>query len=225
MARQKAGEKAYRALDLLTGLYDPKLRRELSAYGLDDEEVEKGWALLKQYAQSRKAARASDDTPERVRQLDAWENRWFVVSDATLTRAFPKVRAWLFNRLRRQSGYDVVLGVDTFLARIEALEKGVPQLGQEAKQARAHLNKRGLTKAVVQEARVLCDRLREAHKLSDPVCNPEEEAAAEEALWAWYLEWSGIARSVLTDKLLLNHLGFGKVGRPKGSKKKPSPAA
>ncbi len=40
MARQKAGEEAYRTLDLLTGLYEPKVQRELLPFGLDDEEVE-----------------------------------------------------------------------------------------------------------------------------------------------------------------------------------------
>ncbi len=220
MGRQKAGEKAYRTLDLLTGLYDPKVRRELLPFGLDDEEIERGWTLLKQYGQTRKAERPRRDDGILLRQLDAWENRWFVVCDAALSRSFPKARAWLFHRLPRTSGHEVVIGVSTFLKRIEKLEEGVPQLGDEAKKARAHLSKRGLTKAMVQEGWALTKRFALIPGSDDPGCNPEEEAAAEEALWAWYLEWSGIARSVLTDKLLLNHLGFGKVGRPKGSTKK-----
>lgn len=33
-------------------------------------------------------------------------------------------------------------------------------------------------------------------------------AEAEEKLWAWYLEWSTIARTAITDRRLLKMLGF-----------------
>ena len=36
---------------------------------------------------------------------------------------------------------------------------------------------------------------------------------AEEAAWAWYLEWGGIARAVITDKRALYKLGFGRKPR------------
>lgn len=36
---------------------------------------------------------------------------------------------------------------------------------------------------------------------------------AEDALWSWYLEWSTIARTVITDRRLLRRLGFLRVVR------------
>lgn len=34
------------------------------------------------------------------------------------------------------------------------------------------------------------------------------QQAAEEALWAWYLEWGGIARLVVSDRRALRAMGF-----------------
>ena len=50
------------------------------------------------------------------------------------------------------------------------------------------------------------------------LCGEGIEARAEARLWAWYLEWSQIARTALDERKLLSVLGFGAAGRPK---KKP----
>jgi hypothetical protein len=42
----------------------------------------------------------------------------------------------------------------------------------------------------------------------EPTVSPEEEQAAEDDLWNWYLEWGGIARNVVSDRRLLRNLGF-----------------
>ena len=217
MARQTAGQKAYKALDLLTGLYDAEVRRALGRHGLDDAEVERGWQLLKAYAKSRRAP-APAGNQETLTLIDAWENRWFVVADAALNHAFPECHAWLFNNLSRTSGNQVIIGVGLFVERVRKLERGVRPLGVKGKAARERLSKRGLTEPVLQEAEKL---LKTAQTLPDDdlseLRDPALERQAEAKLWAWYLEWSGIARAVLTEKRLLNHIGFGRVGRPRKS--------
>ena len=42
-------------------------------------------------------------------------------------------------------------------------------------------------------------------------------ADAEDALWAWYLEWGPVARSAITDKNHLRELGFLKWPPPPGA--------
>ena len=44
----------------------------------------------------------------------------------------------------------------------------------------------------------------------------EDLAAAEADLWAWYKEWSGIARVVVTERNLLRKMGFLGTRRASG---------
>jgi hypothetical protein len=215
MGRQAAGQKAYKALDLLTGVYDPEVRRALGRHGLDEAEVERGWQLLKAYAETRRAAEPAVNN-EALMSLDAWENRWFVVCDAALEHALPECHAWLFNKLQRTSGFQVTLSVSAFIERVRKLEGGVRALGAQARVARERLRKRGLSDKVLQEGEALLKRsLALPSGAGQALRDPALEQAAETELWAWYLEWSGIARAVLTEKRLLNHIGFGRVGRPR----------
>ena len=55
---------------------------------------------------------------------------------------------------------------------------------------------------------------------SEPVVDPEARATAEAHLWAWYLEWSGIARATVKDRRVLAALGLRPRGRKKKKKKK-----
>ncbi len=217
MGRQKAGEKAYRAVDLLTGLYDPDIQSVLSRYGMTDEERERGWGLLKAYAAARRAAPAPNVRwSESLRLLDEWENRWFVVCDAALARSFPDVHAWLFHKLSRQSGTDVVMSTSVLIERLRQLERGIDKLREHGPAALARLRERGVTSAVLDEGKALLKSLQSFEPTApEDAPAPQKEAEAEQALWNWYLEWSGIARAVLQDKRLLNHIGFGKVGRPR----------
>jgi hypothetical protein len=149
-----------------------------------------------------------------VEPLDAWENRWFVVAGAVLAAHYPKVHAWLFRKLSRQSGFQVVLSVGILLERLRRLEQGVPQLGEEGARALALLERRGLTPAVLSDAERMIaavQKLPPTSSLAQPVLDVD---AAEAALWGWYLEWSRIARAVIVEPRLLNHLGLGKRGRP-----------
>jgi hypothetical protein len=43
----------------------------------------------------------------------------------------------------------------------------------------------------------------------EPVVDATAIEEAERTLWAWYLEWSAIARQVIQDGRLLREMGFG----------------
>lgn len=83
-------------------------------------------------------------------------------------------------------------------------------MGREGRDARELLEKRGLTAEVVNEARAI---LALANTLETAVEAGVEDATAfdreaEDRLWNWYLEWSQIARTVITDRRRLRALGF-----------------
>lgn len=195
MARRTAGRKAYQVLDFITGLEDRTIRAALAGHGFSDGDLERGWELLRGLGRARRPARrASPSEAEVSGPLDAWENRWFVVADAALAANHPKVHTWLFRRLTRQSGFRVVLSVSALIDRLRKLEQGVSQLGEEAGEARALLERRGLTNRVLSEAERLLEDLKGV-SVSQSDLEPHGDVdAAEAAMWNWYLEWSRIAR-------------------------------
>ena len=79
--------------------------------------------------------------------------------------------------------------------------------------------RRGLTDEELAAARALLARVQRGPSSSEPVVDPEARATAEAHLWAWYLEWSGIARATVKDRRVLAALGL----RPRGRKKKKKP--
>lgn len=220
MPRQKAGTKAYSALDLLTALYEPRVRAALEPYGFTEANLEQGWALLRAYGRARRAPPPPFDPEGVLKQLEEWETHWFVLCDVATAREFPEVNAWLFHNLSRTRGRDLLANVQVLVDRIRKL-RGARAKG--AKAAAQRLRERGVSEVVLGEVDALFARLQQFKSRGgsyDPDAG-KKESAAEADLWAWYLEWSSIARLALRDdKQLLNHLGFGKVGRPRGSKKK-----
>src|SRR5690606_27889066 len=76
----------------------------------------------------------------------------------------------------------------------------------------------GLTAERAAKARALLSRLREieAARSMTRVSVGREELAAE-AMWAWYLEWSAIARAAIKNRTLLRALGFPPRRRPVGA--------
>jgi hypothetical protein len=147
-------------------------------------------------------------------QLDALENTWFPAVEATLRRHYPEVCDEVFHNLTQTSGPNLVVNLDTFVARIEGLE--VPRDGADNDsrlEARNLLRERGFTDEVLDAFRTPLATFARLGPMPAPApIDPDEHAAkvdeAEDALWKYYLEWSSIARSVIGDKTLLRRLGF-----------------
>ena len=204
-------EKAQKVLTLLLGLRHPEVAQKLAAYGFTQADLEEGFRLLRALTQAKlEPLNQAPINPNLLLLLDNWENHWFPIAQASLKRRFPSVHDKIFTNLSQAEGKAVIVSVQTFTNRIASLEDS----GEEA-QARDLLNTRGLTPEVLAEAQQMLDKLNEPKppKEVDPEALREAQDRAEEELWAFYLEWSAIARASITDKRLLRQMGFGKKGK------------
>ena len=214
MATMTIGDKAARVLKLMMGLRNKRIAHVMAAHGFTSADKAEGWKLLQAVGSGKLGA--TDDVPAQTNilaKLDAWENRWFPIAYATLERRFPAVHAQVFNKLTQTSGIELLVTVRTLLDRIEAMGKGEGAFGPEGPAAKALLESRGFTSSVISEANALIDEA----AAYDPGTGktPAEEQAEGEALtkaeadlWAWYLEWSQIARVAITQRSLLKEMGF-----------------
>lgn len=214
MPKMTPGQKAHRVLDFLMGLRFPRVIAALTPYGFTQEALDEGWRLRRGLAGEKLAtpAPADDDEEPYLEQLDAWENKWFVIAEAVLRRHHPAVADRVFLNLSRTSGAGVMVSVGVFLDRVAALATG----SAEEKAAHALLSTRGLSPAVVGDAQKLIAALTTLRNPAAPVMDPAVRAAAEDEMWRWYLEWSSIARTVIRDGNLLRSLGFRR-NRRRGS--------
>jgi len=135
-----------------------------------------------------------------------------------------KTQVWAEALARQQdffrgSGLAVALSVGTLIERLDALVAGsAPLPADEMSAAMALLKRRGLDAPRMNEARELLSHI----VTMDPAPTPDDSetrkaqlAQAEDALWAYYSEWSQVARVAITDGRLLQQL-FG-VKRPGGN--------
>ncbi|MBK8254493.1 MAG: hypothetical protein IPK82_17725 [Polyangiaceae bacterium] len=114
----------------------------------------------------------------------------------------------------------MVLSVGTFLQRFDNLEKpedkGGPK-GGGGKAAKKKLQERGISAEVLNAAKAIIDKLGGIQTPEIDLPDLEQEqadlTAAENAMWAWYREWSDIARTVIKQRSLLRLLGFLQTNR------------
>jgi hypothetical protein len=185
----------------LIGLRHRQIRLALAPHGLTREEIERGWRFMIDLADDGRFDDPPSTTPLII-ELDAWENLWFPITDAALAARFPEVQAQVFRNLRQSTGIEVVMGVRTFLERID---------GIEGSDARRLLIERGLTAERLEQARALLQRIERAEHSASTSSTDDGAAASEEAMWRWYKEWSAVARAVITDRRQLIALGFQRV--------------
>ncbi|MCA9632606.1 MAG: hypothetical protein KC766_33365 [Myxococcales bacterium] len=206
MAKLSTSDKAQRVLTFLQGLSNPKAILALRGAGFGEPDLDEGWRLLRELRPVDFEPLPERESPRTLEELDAWENHWFPVAKATLAHRSPKIHDELFLNVHQTAGLDVLNSVGVFLERLAALEK---RKDPEARDARALLSKRGLDRHVVDQALAL---LAEVQRIPEAPPEPRDTKEAlkarEAALWAWYLEWSAIARVKLTDKTALRALGF-----------------
>lgn len=143
--------------------------------------------------------------PNRLQKPDRYPQG----SHCRMEARFPEVAAVLFRNLTQQTGPAVVVSVNTFLKRLAQMEKGEGGFDHVGVAARAVLVERGLTREKVEQAQQFVDQMATL-AVEAPPQGPSiaEQQAAEDRLWAWYLEWSGIARVAIKDGRHLRSLGF-----------------
>lgn len=218
MARYSSTDKCIRTLLFLLGLRNRRIREALAQHGFDAKELAHGWHLLSQMSAGEPDYGAAPSSSRILRELDAWENRWFPIIDVVLRTNFPDVRRVLFRNLSRTDGAAVAISVHTMLQRLETMGRPVADggLGEEGRRARARLTSRGLRPNVIAQAEQLLAELRTVEAMAEEdEEDPVDREKAEEEMWSSYLEWSGIARSAIKDGRLLRTLGFRRGGRRK----------
>jgi hypothetical protein len=209
MAKLTLGQKAERVLRLLLALRNPRILSALAAFGFTNADRDDGWRLIRALTEGRLARSPNPRRdPTLLDKLDAWENRWFPIANATLIHRFPEAHAWLFLNLSQTEGPEVIVSVGTFVDRTERMATE-PTLAASGAQARELLAQRGLNASTIETAR---DILRELGSTQADVApmvpDPEQLEQAEKAMWQWYLEWGEIARVAVKDRRLLRELGF-----------------
>jgi hypothetical protein len=204
MAKLTLGQKAYRVLLLLLGLRHPAVAAALVRRGFDAAELALGHQLLAQLTAGRLKVADVDAIAAPLAKLDDWENRNYPVIEAVLRRHFPDVCAVVFLNLSQTEGPELVVSVETLIERLDAQSEPVREM----------LAKRGVTPAVLDEARGFLHTISTIAPAGAQQIDAEADAIAEEALWAWYLEWSTIVRTDIQNRRLLRNLGFLK--RPSG---------
>lgn len=107
-----------------------------------------------------------------------------------------------------------MLSAATLLKRLDALRAATDEASRAAV---VKLESRGATAAVLDDLRAMLEKVTTvADAPVAPAPTAQELSAREadaEAMWAYYLEWSAIARVAIKDRAVLRALGFGSARR------------
>src|SRR5690606_13603021 len=134
MPRMSLEERSERLVRFLMGLRDPEVAAAMREHGFTEEDRREGYRLLEAHT-----ADTLPDVPVRreryqdpLKRLDAFENHWFPIVDASLRNRFPAAHEWTFHDLGQTSGTKVVVSVRLFLDRIETLPEAKVEGAREA---------------------------------------------------------------------------------------------
>lgn len=208
MSKNTKNQKVIRVVRFLMGLRNAGAYVPLSGYGLTEEVLAEAQELLRQATTARLDQQQVAIGPPLLPALDHYENHWFRVIRATLKRHHPEVHDWVFNNIAQTRGVDLVVSVDTVVRRLREIETGASPFGDQGEAVMALLAERGFSAAVLEEGENLLQKIAEFKPAPVKAFDPEEEARDIDKLWAWYLEWSEIARNVIVDRRVLRSLGF-----------------
>jgi hypothetical protein len=206
-------QKAAKTITLLIGMRRPEIAELLIPRGLTNEVIQDGWQLFNRATELRMNVMAQPMTgasPNLVKELDTFENRYLALTKAVLARHYPAESDLLFNGLGRAEGRAVTYTVDFFLRRLDAMDKGEAPFEARGPEVRAFLRTRGLSDAIVAEGTSLVTALQSIGTREAPSTSAQELLAAEEAMWGFYREWAVVARLTIKDGRLLRQLGFKK---------------
>ena len=201
--------KAERVLRFLLALQDEEIASTLVAHGMRDEDVERGWhALRAMTPTSIESARVRPDTSQQraaMRDLQRWTALWSAIIRAALEDRDPRACATVLGEHATLVS-DPIVQTDRIVCGLEQLDPG----------ARTVLRERGLTDAVLEDARSLI-------AAATAIAPPDDRSAygvareeAERVMWSWYLRWSAVARAAISNGLSLQRLGFGRPSAEAG---------
>ena len=215
MSKLKKQSKIERVMRFLVSFARPEVAAKMALRGFSAEDREEGFALVDK-AVGRNLSLptgSSERDKDLVAAVDAWENVWFDVADAALRRSHPEAHAQVFHKLSKTSGPMVIPNVKVFLDRLA-------QLGEAHPEALELLAKRGLGDTQRKHAEALLEQLRadvSEQVEVDAQAQLELLDAALDEMWAWYLDWSVTARTVIKSKRLRIIMGLSSAARSSSS--------
>jgi hypothetical protein len=196
------------------------IRAAMEGMGYSRAENARGWALLLRV--SGYEAPAGDEPLSDVEvlqaqdEIEAWAALKIELTDVTLKHRYPDQHAFVFDGLKREKGAETLLTVNTFLLRLDALEKGVGREETRAADlaALATLAQRGLTAEDRANMRKALSRARgfTPSEGEDTLTNAAADTRERDLyeLRAFYEEWTGVARLALTRRDHLIRCGLAK---------------
>lgn len=194
------------------------IRAVLAEHGYSKAEHEKGKALLSEVAGFDAPDPSGKDAAVvgAVAELDGCDEKYFRLVHAAVDRNFPEQGAFLFSGgLAATTGAAAVLGWNTMLDRLDALESGKDRKETHKADlaALAAIAKRGLDKKERARLRELVETatVPDSFEAEAPAGGAENGVqSAEVRLYDWYYEWSETARAVIKRRDHLISLGLAK---------------
>lgn len=207
MARLTIVQKHARFAAFFLALSRPHIVKRMQKVGFTPDHWNRAWNLIRQSVDTRLGLTA--EPVDRLSAITDLERQWMPVVQTTLEMNYPALHGELIGNYQRVSGPVLLPLMQEVVRRIEALELSPDPERQEA---RALLAERGFTSAVVAEMKTAIDDGLAVH---DAQADGEKLVAeADEAMWSFYLEWSRMARAVITDRFALRQLGFLRTAKP-----------
>jgi hypothetical protein len=209
----------------------PSAQTLLFQAGMTDDDLVEGRTLLLDCLAAPRPAPAPESPAVRAQreataELDAWDEPGFARYGAVLARHAPDAGAYVFANLAPSTGSNAVAGVATFLARVDALDKGTDPARAASKAADAAavklLGKRKLDGAERARLQALVEVALGPTKA--PAEQPKDDGGRRAKLVAaraWFDEWSSTARAVLKKHGWLVRLGLASRKSPKKDDKAP----
>ena len=187
----------------------PAIRSAMAKHGYGRREHDEAWQMLRVTCAFEDEGGPEPDrrAHDAVVELDAWDEKGFLLVRATLSHRFPAQAAILLSGLEATEGPAAVLGIRELLDRLDGLEQdGAPTTDRrDDVKALALLASRGLSPAERQRLRGLVETAESAE--AGPRSRADDLAPLRR-LRAWFDEWTAIARAAVERPDHLVRLGL-----------------
>ena len=197
-------------------------RAALQAKGFTQAEHDYAWARLQSLGTLPGAPAALDAAVrDAIVELDGWDGPHFEAIENSLLRSFPEQAQFVFEGLRASEGPESVLGAETLLTRLDALESGTgrdPSKRDADRAAIELLAARGYPKTERARLRALVTVAKSLPAV--PAVDRSARDTMQLELYRWFLEWSAHARNADLGRAALINLGLAER-RKKGEDNQP----
>lgn len=217
MSKLRFFQKQQRLARFLRGTLHPEVAARLATRGFGPAERTEGETLLAEAVRARAArAPALHAADVSVERCEALEKAWVPVAQATLQRGAPDVLVAALAGVQRSEGLDVLFMLRLFVERVRALRASAAAGDVHAAKL---LERRGLGEAKLVEIEAALAEANAAKPAA--VASGVDAEEAEARAWAFFVEWSRIARTLVKEPALLRAMGFRK---PRSAAEEGEPA-